>query len=179
MSPIFSRLKSILSLTFMILILGGTAVSLHAVTAEVEKYDSKTVYSVLPGTANILYLDKCSRSKLNAYQWDLWQGNHGVKAYIEPVALITVVREKDEPFTRDMEPFFGKAMEEAVKLGGHLVCYVSLKKAPENLGIHSMTFRAYRQVFLSGVKEWEQFYDEQAVRSLPLTLKDVQTEPSN
>lgn len=149
--------------------------SLHnvsfALMAEVESYDSQT-YGTIKSSDNLVYVNKCSRKILKQYEWKNWEGYYRIEATIQPIATIVIKRESDEKYNNDPAPFVSMAIENSAKIGGNILCYVSLQEAPFGLGFESVTFRAYKQFFLSGNKELENYYVERVAKGLPLTLRD-------
>lgn len=134
-----------------------------------------TNYSALISTV-VVYLDKCSKLKLNQYEWRVWEGNYSIRSYVQPIATIIVKRAVDELFTMDPTTFIARAVESSAKIGGNIVCTITFKKNPYTFGIESMTFRSYRQVFLSGNKSWEDFYNERITKELPITNQQIRSE---
>lgn len=161
-------MKKIYLAAFLTLI--GMSGWLRALTVEVDKYDA---YSAIPSTANVLYVEKCSKSKLAPYEWGKWEGYYHIRSYVQPVATIIVKRGPTDLFDFDT-PFLEKALQESMKVGGNILCYVELKRSTKALGIESIAYRAYRQMFQAGSKTIIDFYNDISVKSLPLTLKDVQ-----
>lgn len=155
-------------------LLFSIAPSAFAVTVEIEKYDSAANYSVLSATNNIVYLNKCNRDKLKPYEWKTWEGHYGVRAYIQPIATIIVKRELNDAYIVETSTFVEKAIQISAKIGGNILCYVDLKKWSQTVSYEAMTFRAYRQFFLSGHKGLETFYNDKMTGGLPLTIQDTQ-----
>jgi hypothetical protein len=164
---IIDGVKQLLLSASLLLALGSSA---FALTEEVDKLDSKASYSAVADTSNVVYFSKCTRDNLRPYEWKIWEGHYAIRSYIEPIATITVKRDPDEPFLPNAEPFIRKALGASARIGGNIVCYVALKKSMEGLGFYSVTFRAYRQFFLSGHTGWLQYYNEKLGKGPPLTL---------
>ena len=141
----------------------------YALTVQVDLVDSSVKYGALTSTANVQYCEKCTRDVLRAYEWRLWESNYSLRAYVDAIATITVKREKTEVLY-DYSLFIEKATEETVKIGGNLLCNVKLKRARSELGFESVTFRAYKQLFISGNTAWSSAYLDEVQKSLPLTL---------
>lgn len=146
-----------------------------SLVAEVDKLDSAS-YSVIADSKNVVYLEKCTRARLCQYEWKVWEGHYGIRSYVQAIANITVKKEDTEIFTPETRPFIEKAIEESAKIGGHIICYVSFKKPSYAIGFESITFRAYKQFFLSGNKAWETYFYEKIAKGPPLTVPDLKKE---
>src|SRR3989344_4838847 len=131
-------------------LLAALSSSAFAVSVEIEKIDSSLSYSAFSDTAAVRYYKKCTRENLRPYEWKMWEAHSAIRSYIEAVATLTVEREPDEPFLPNADPFIRKAIDASAKAGGNVVCYVALKESMGKMGFEKVTFRAYRQMFLSG-----------------------------
>lgn len=140
---------------------------------EVQKYD-ETAYSAIASSKNLIYLAECSRSKLKQFEWKVWEENWMVRARIQPIATIVVRWDKEDPFLSDAELFIRKAVESSLSIGGHILCMVQLERDRKTLMVKSISFRAYRQLFVSGNQNWESYLNELVSKELPLTLEDFQ-----
>ena len=139
-----------------------------AVKVETEKIDSSASYGTFPDTATVRYYKKCTRENLRPYEWKIWEGHYAIRSYIEAVATIDVTREPDEPFLPNADPFIRKAMAASAQAGGNLVCYVALKESIGKLGFEKVTFRAYRQMFISGHTGWVDFFQTEITKRPPI-----------
>ena len=164
----FSRMKKpILTLLFAL-----SPSFAFALGAKLDLYDSAAKYSVVPST-RVRYCEQCARDKFAPYGWKTWVGYYSLKAYVQPVADITVVRESSEAFTMDYTPYIQRAVQESARLGGNILCLVTFKKNRYTFGFESVTFRAYKQVFESGNDPLVHFYDDRSVNEGLVTLEDV------
>ncbi len=148
---------------------------------KVDKYDS-TVYgeaasfSVISATKNVVYLRQCTRDKLKLYEWTIWEGNFEVEATVQPIATITVKKEKKEALQSDTIPFIMKAIQSSADIGGDIVCQVAIRKAPHELGLENIVFRTYKQFFRSGHPGLVTYYNERIGEGQPLTLGEIRSE---
>src|SRR5437868_6512437 len=85
----------------------------RALTVEVVRIDAGTSYNMIKDTAAVKYVDRCTRDKFHPYEWTTWEGYYSARAYIMPLAVITVRRGKNELFKGDMGPYIDKAQLEA------------------------------------------------------------------
>ncbi len=125
---------------------------------EVDTFGLQQKYEAVTDTASVIVTERCERKLFAPYQWKAWQGFYSVKAHVEPIATIVVRREATDPIMDDMTPFIEKALAEAMKQGGHFLCKIRMKRSKQELGVESMTFRAWRQFFLGSYKELEDYY---------------------
>ncbi len=130
----------------------------RALTVEVDTFGLQQKYEAVADTASVIMLERCERKNFTAYQWKAWQGYYSVKAHVEPIATITIRREATDPIMDDMTPFIERALSECMKQGGNFLCHIRLKRSKQELGIESMTFRAWKQFFLGSYKELEDYY---------------------
>ncbi len=159
---------------FMLLGLLLAAVPLHALTVEVESIEVGKTYSAIKDTATVRYVDRCTRGKFEAYEWKTWEGYYSARAFIQPIANITVKRDPNEIFGGDTTPFIKKALEETAKAGGNIFCLVQLKKNKQLLEPERIVFRAYKQLFQAGNASWETFFNDISNQGILLTLQDLQ-----
>ena len=142
-----------------------------ALSVEVEKMDyTQANYGAISDTASVKYFPKCAKENFRPYEWKVWKGHYAVRSYVDPIVIITVKREPNEPFLPNAEPFILKALQTAAKTGANMVCYVASKKSMEGLGFESVSFRAYRQFLLSGHAGWLQYYNQKISKEGPLAL---------
>lgn len=134
------------------------ALNARALTLEVDTFGLQQKYEAVKDTSSVIMLERCARKSFAPYQWKAWQGYYSVKAHVEPIATIVVTREPTDPIMDDMTPFIEKALAECMKQGGNFLCHIKLKRSKQELGVESMTFRAWRQFFLGSYKELEDYY---------------------
>ena len=145
-------------------LLAALSAPAFAVSVEIEKLDSSSNYGAFTDTAAVRYYKKCTWENLRPYDWKIWEGHYAIRSYIEAVATITVEREPEEPFLPNADPFIRKAVIASAKAGGNVVCYVSLKESMGKLGFEKVTFRAYRQMFISGHSGWVDFFQNEIAK---------------
>lgn len=146
-----------------------------ALEAELDKYDVGP-YDAVASTSNVLYLKKCARKALKQFNWKIWAGDFGVKAFIQPVATIIVKKDDLEYYGVSINLFIEKAIETSASIGGNIVCYMSntYKKGKDTVGPAVIKFRAYRQIFLSGHDGLVTFYNERMNEGFPLTEAEAE-----
>ncbi len=131
-----------------------------ALTVEIDTFGLAQSYEAVKDTASVIMMERCVRRNFAPYQWKAYQGFYSVKAHVEPIATIVVKREVTDPIMDDMTPFIDRALAESMKLGGNFLCHIRLKRSKHELGVESMTFRAWRQFFLGSYKELEVYYQK-------------------
>ena len=148
---------------------------LWALTAEIDRIDyTGAAYSALPDTDSVKYVDHCTRGKFDPYEWKTWEGYYSVRAFIQPIAVVTIKREPNEFFGGNLDPYIRRAEGEAAKLGCNMLCFVRIKKNKELLEPDAMIFRAYKQLFQAGNDAWTAFFGEIMTKGILLTLEDIQ-----
>jgi hypothetical protein len=163
-SPIFTALFICLA----------ASVPTQALTVKVERIDTGTSYTAIKDTESIKYVERCTREKFALYEWKTWEGYYSARAYIMPLAIITVRRESDEMFGGDLTPFIKKAQSEAGKIGANIFCYVRIKNNKQLIEPDLVIFRAYKQLFQAGNASWEAFFKDLMEQGFLLTLEDIQ-----
>src|SRR3989344_5993128 len=163
-------LKPALPLLFLFL----CAAPARALTVEVVRIDAGTSYTLIQDTAAVKYVDRCTRGKFAPYEWKTWEGYYSARAYIMPLAVITVRRGKNEVFGGDLTPYINRAQLEARNMGANLFCYVRMKKNAQLLEPNAVIFRAYKQLFQAGNAGWEAFFNDLMNQGVLLTLQDLQ-----
>ena len=146
----------------------------RALTAEVVRIDAGTSYSLIQDTAAVKYVDRCTRGKFAPYEWTTWEGYYSARAYIMPLAVITVRRGKNEMFGGDLTPYINMAQQEARNMGANLFCFIQMKKNKQILEPDAVIFRAYKQLFQAGNAGWEAFFNDLMNQGVLLTLQDLQ-----
>lgn len=144
-----------------------------AIEAKVDIYDKSKSYGVIIDTANVVFCEKCERSKLEPYEWKTWEGYYSIRAFMQAIADIKVQREPADAVLSDATPFIDLAVAEAMKMGGSVVCYVKIKRNKQMLGFDSITFRVFRQFFQAGNANLAAFFDERSNKGILMTLGDV------
>ena len=142
-----------------------------ALSVEVESMDfSQPKYSAISDTAAVKYFSKCSRDNLKLFEWKKYL-DHGyaIRSYLQPIAILTVKREPVE-LLPNPQPLILRAIKESAKMGGNLICFVSLKRNMDGLGLDSITFRIYKQFLISQHTGWLQYYSEKMGKEGPLAL---------
>ncbi|OGR85538.1 MAG: hypothetical protein A2901_03340 [Elusimicrobia bacterium RIFCSPLOWO2_01_FULL_54_10] len=145
-----------------------------ALTAAVDRIDTNVAYTAYEDTQAVKYVDRCMRGQLKAYEWKTWEGYYSARAYMMPLAVVTVRREENELFGGDISPFIDKAQAEAAKIGANIFCYVRIKKNQDLQETETMIFRAYKQLFQAGNSSWEAFFKDIMNKGVLLTLQDLQ-----
>ncbi len=147
---------------------------LRALTVKVETIDASKTYAAIKDTETVKYMERCERKKFDMYEWKTWEGYYSARAYILPIAYVTVRREPEEIFGGDQTPFIKRAQAECGKIGSNLYCLVRVKKNPQILEPDAMIFLAHKQIFQSGNSTWEAFFGDIMTKGILLTLYDIQ-----
>jgi len=140
--------------------------------AIVDIFISEATYEVIPDTANVIYMNKCSRKKLKPFEWKKWEGFSSVETFVQAVGNITVQKKRKVSIIASRS-FVDKAIETSAEMGGNLLCFVNIKKVPDVPGIDTVIFRSYKQIFKFGNASLETYYKENLLGGLPLTLQNV------
>ena len=161
--------------TLLVALFAGLAAApARALTAKVDRIDGGTSYLALADTESVKYLDHCTRGKFEPYEWKTWEGYYSARAYVMPIAIITVKRDKAEMFGGDVLPFINRAKVETKGIGGNLLCFVQVKKNKQILEPDVIVFRAYKQLYQAGNEGWEAFFKDIMDQGVLLTLQDLQ-----
>ena len=157
---------------FALLILSAYS-PLFALTVEVDRIDGGSKYAAIKDTDAVQYVDRCARGKFDAYEWKTWEGYYSARAFVEPIAVITIKRGPHEFLGGNLDPYIKLAQGETGRIGGNLVCYVQIRKNKRLLEPDAMIFRAYKQLFQSGNSAWEAYFGEIMSKGILLTLDDL------